>query len=246
MRILWPREASRCSCRPSGNHEVRARAHAPSPCPWPRVRAWVSGAGARGTRALSPAHRGRRELEPPPGEARIWCLYLEDRARSSWEAGPGCRAGMCPPPASPTSNPRQLSAAATEAGTCEPQTGWAGWELRSIPCCSHRDPRAESPLRPRKRAGAVHARVDPEAPGSPRRQVKASQPPPPDLAPAASPPLLAWGEAPAPALQQAGSGLRWRLTRIPAALRCPGGSPGRPAAPVADGTGPASSSGPAE
>ncbi|KAK1341371.1 hypothetical protein QTO34_017777 [Cnephaeus nilssonii] len=148
---------------------------------------------------------------------------------------------MCPPPASPTSNPRQLSAAATEAGTCEPQTGWAGWELRSIPCCPHRDPRAESPLRPRKRAGAVHARVDPEAPGSPRRQVKASQPPPSDLAPAASPPLLAWGEAPAPALQQAGSGLRWRLTRIPAALRCPGGSPGRPAAPVADGTGPASS-----
>lgn len=52
----------------------------------------------------------------------------------------------------------------------------AGWEPRSIPCCAHRDPPAEPPLLPRKRVGAVHARVDPEAPGSPSRQVKASPP----------------------------------------------------------------------
>lgn len=130
MRIVWPWEAGRCSCRPSGHHEVRARAHAPSPCPWPRVRAWVSGAGARGSRALSPAQRGRPELEPPRGEALLSRLdRREDRARRSWEAGPGCRAGMYPPPASP----RQLSAAATEAGTCERHTSWAGGSCGASP-----------------------------------------------------------------------------------------------------------------
>lgn len=92
-------------------------------------------------------------------------------------------------PSSPI--PRKLSAAAAEAGTCEPQTSWAGRELRSIPVLLTETVARSRRCFPASASEPCSHRWTPGAPGPPHRQVKASQPSPPDRPQAASPPLLA-------------------------------------------------------
>lgn len=84
----------------SGNPRMQTLKHTPglSPPSWLHAQPghrWVSGEVWEGF----PALRGAQETFP-----------------GCWEAAPGCRAGTCPSPSG------KLSAAATEAGTREPQT----------------------------------------------------------------------------------------------------------------------------
>lgn len=170
-----------------------------------------------------------RELEPPPGGARVSRPYPEDRARGSWEAGPGCRAGMCPPPVPPSANFRLLRRKQELAATNQPgRVGAAEHPLLSTPRPSRRVAAV-----PRKRVGAVHARVDPEAPGSPRRQVKASQPRPPDLPRQPQQPRHpSWPGARLlhPPWSRRGAGCAREVPGSPWRCGVRKGSPGRPAA----------------
>lgn len=133
--------------------------------------AWVSGAGALGTRALSPAHRpgspGARAaagtgspLLPVPGGPR--------------PQEPGSRSGL--PGRNVPSLPRlphfqpppTLGCGGDGSRNLRSTKQRGRRELRSIPAV-HTETLA--------RVEAVHAPVHPEAPGSPRRQVKASPAP---------------------------------------------------------------------
>lgn len=198
------REARRRSCRFSGNHEGRAHNPLAVPLAFLCARGCVE-PGPRGTQALAWAQHRCWALEPSTGGARVCRRCPEDRTRCCWEAGPGCRPGMCP-------SPRQTF------GGCN-----GSRNLRTTNPPGTEVP-AEHPLpdssRPSHGVAAAFQRAHrscprtgwtPGAPGSSRRQVKASPPSPPHPPPAASPPaeraapLLAPPPTPEPAKHQAGA-----------------------------------------
>lgn len=198
LHALWPSGRRKHSCRPQATARVCQRALAAPTTRVPGVGKQVGAAGnaASGLSAAAGARNHRGEGLEAHACARRTALQV---ARKQLRVA----VQECALP------PGKLSAAATEAGTCEAQNLPGAAELRSIPCRPRRDPGPDSPLLARHCVGTVPARGgQPGPPGSFRRQVKASPSSPPDRLQAASPPAESSsppfpGEAPPPLREHA-------------------------------------------